>query len=869
MGVVYLGRDPVIGRLVALKTIRVAAEDDIEQREFNERFLREAQAAGTLSHPNIVTVHDIGEEDETSFIAMEYVEGKNLKQVIRGKERLSFDRIAEIIAQVADALDYAHRKGIVHRDVKPANIIITPDGAVKITDFGIAKIETSSLTETGQFLGTPNYMSPEQVTGEIVDGRSDLFSLGVVLYELLTGKKPFLGDNVTSISYKIVHEDFPDLESVAPGIPSDFSPILARALAKDPAARYERGADFSRALYELRARQAEYQMIRDLGEMVARAEKLGPVAPVEAPPGAPTPAAARLAGAETTARLAPPSPGAGMKDSLEALARRRDDLNPQLVNLTAAANVDSSGPDWSLDTDALKKPAPREPAPSSPGTLISEPPRVPRKGAGETAGASEGSASPSPVQAPRPEQPSVHPVENGAGPPGESLRPEARPAGRPAPPLETSGLARAAERSAPIRRPAPVMPPSLPPGAGSGPRPPALPLETTGPLGRSGSPRPSPVPSPRDRTAGVKTEAAAGTAKEWTGPVKLEATPAPPTKEGNGRTRVETLPAVLEDIIARRSPEPAAAEPPGEETPEGVLRREVRRGWAWAIVALVVAPVLAVVVLLRVQARRIVPRGEQEGREARAAVTEKRNLLEEGNRFLAEGKLEEAKRSFLELARRAPESVAAREALQDAERRLARKVERDRLAAEVAAHVAAARTAREESDLAAVVAEADAALAIEPGQPEALALRRAAGDDIRRLPKPQQRKIEARLRTLRTKSPPAPAPPARVASPPDLAAAGPWLRVAFRCPFGAGTLFVRLNDAEILRRAFEFDPAKGGLLEANVELPARAGELRAWLFSADGSIRSYGALRMDLAEGERRSLVLGLDRSQRLSMALE
>ncbi|MGE5346749.1 MAG: protein kinase domain-containing protein, partial [Acidithiobacillales bacterium] len=830
---------------------------------------REAQAAGTLSHPNIVTVHDIGEEDETSFIAMEYVEGKNLKQVIRGRERLSFDRIAEIIAQVADALDYAHRKGIVHRDVKPANIIITPDGAVKITDFGIAKIETSSLTETGQFLGTPNYMSPEQVTGEIVDGRSDLFSLGVVLYELLTGKKPFLGDNVTSISYKIVHEDFPGLESAAPGIPADFSPILAKALAKDPAARFERGADFSRALYELRARQAEYQMIRDLGEMVARAEKLGPVAPVEAPPGGPTTAATRLPGAETTARLGAPSPGAPeVKDSLEALARRRDDLNPQLVNLAAATNVDSSGPDWSLDTDALKKPAPREPVPSSPGTLISEIPRVPRKVAGETAGASEGAAHRNPAPAPRADQPPLPPGEDGAGRAGESPRPEARPPGRPAPSLETSGLVRAAERSAPIRRPAPVMPPSLPLGAGPGPRPPALPPDTTGSLRRFGSPQYPPVPSPRERAAGVRVEPAAGTAKEWTGPLKLETPPAPPTKEGNGPAWVEALPAVMEEVTTRPKPEPAAAEPPAGETPEGVLRREVRRRWAWAIVALVIAPVLSIVVLLYVQARQIVPRGDQERRAAGAAMTEKRNLLEEGNRYLAEGKFEEAKKSFLELTRRAPESVAAREALQDAERRLARKAERDRLAAEVAAHLAAARTARGGADLAAVVAEADAALAIEPDQQEALALRRAAGNDIRRLPKPQQRKIEARLRTLRAKMPLAPAPSAPAASVAALGAAGPSLRVAFRSPFDAGTLFVRLNDKEILRRAFEFDSGKGGLVEANVELSASSGELRAWLFSADGSVRSYGVLRMDRAEGERR-LVLGLDGGQRLSMALE
>ena len=279
MGVVYLGRDPVIGRLVALKTIRGTAEDDNEQREFNERFMREAQAAGTLSHPNIVTIHDVGEEVETqtSFIAMEYIEGKNLKQLLKEKVAFSWDRVAEIAMSVADALDYAHRRGIVHRDVKPANIIITSDGTVKITDFGIAKIETSSLTETGQFLGTPNYMSPEQVTGEEVDGRSDLFSLGVVLYELLTKRKPFIGDNLTSISYKIVHEDFPAPQTYDATIPGEFGPILNRALAKDPAARYQSGRDFHAALAEFRTRHAEMEMLKDLGAMVAQAENLDPI----------------------------------------------------------------------------------------------------------------------------------------------------------------------------------------------------------------------------------------------------------------------------------------------------------------------------------------------------------------------------------------------------------------------------------------------------------------------------------------------------------------------------------------------------------------------------------------------------------------
>ncbi|HYN41525.1 MAG TPA: serine/threonine-protein kinase, partial [Thermoanaerobaculia bacterium] len=286
MGVVYLGRDPVIGRLVALKTIRAVSEDDVEQREFQERFLREAQAAGILSHPNIVTVHDVGEDSstETSFIAMEYVEGKNLKQLLSEKTPYSGERVAEIVGQVAEALDYAHRRGIVHRDVKPANIIITPEGQVKITDFGIAKTEKSNLTTTGQFLGTPNYMSPEQVTGDAVDGRSDLFSLGVVLYELLTRKKPFSADNLTSISYKIVHEQFVPPETYDAAIPPEFTTVLDKALAKDPGERFQRGNDFALALYEFKAREEERQMLRDLGQMVAEAEKLGSVAAVTAPP---------------------------------------------------------------------------------------------------------------------------------------------------------------------------------------------------------------------------------------------------------------------------------------------------------------------------------------------------------------------------------------------------------------------------------------------------------------------------------------------------------------------------------------------------------------------------------------------------------
>jgi serine/threonine protein kinase len=253
MGIVYLAKDPLIGRLVALKTIRPSAHaDDEDTREFQQRFVREAQAAGILNHPSIVTVHDIGQDEPSgmSFIAMEYVEGQNLKEVLAQGRPLSFEQAADICAQVAEGLDFAHAKGIVHRDVKPANIILLEGNRAKITDFGIAKITSgvANLTTTGQFLGTPNYMAPEQIKGTPVDGRSDIFSLGICLYECLTHRKPFGGDSLTSISYKIVHEPFPPLHEINPTIPEGFADVVTHCLEKDPSKRFQRGKDVANAL---------------------------------------------------------------------------------------------------------------------------------------------------------------------------------------------------------------------------------------------------------------------------------------------------------------------------------------------------------------------------------------------------------------------------------------------------------------------------------------------------------------------------------------------------------------------------------------------------------------------------------------------
>ena len=253
MGTVYRAYDPKIDRVVALKTISIAGINPAEEEDFRKRFVREAQAAGKLSHGSIVTIYDVGEEEtsRTPFIVMEFIEGVTLEDFARG-ERLPLEKSLELVEQVAEALDYAHERGIVHRDIKPANIIITPDGRAKITDFGIAKLAQTQFTQPGQVLGTPAYMSPEQLTGGSVDGRSDLFSLGVILYWLLTGDKPFPGDTTTAVSFKVVYKD-PILPSeLNPSLSDAYDYVVLRALAKDSSRRYQRGHELADDVEDLR-----------------------------------------------------------------------------------------------------------------------------------------------------------------------------------------------------------------------------------------------------------------------------------------------------------------------------------------------------------------------------------------------------------------------------------------------------------------------------------------------------------------------------------------------------------------------------------------------------------------------------------------
>ena len=249
-GEVFRARDSVLGRDVAVKRIRLDAFVEPAQLEdVKQRFLREAQVASRLRHPNIVTTHDIVATPVTSFIVMELVEGKTLQTVLQERVRLPLQETITLLAQAAAALDHAHANQVIHRDVKPANIMIEPGGHVKVMDFGIAKSEAGgNLTATGSIMGTPNYMSPEQAKGLKVGPRADLFSLGCVLYECLSGQKPFRGENVSVILVKILTEDPPEVDLVAAGLPAGTGAVLKRATAKDPAARYASGAEMIEAL---------------------------------------------------------------------------------------------------------------------------------------------------------------------------------------------------------------------------------------------------------------------------------------------------------------------------------------------------------------------------------------------------------------------------------------------------------------------------------------------------------------------------------------------------------------------------------------------------------------------------------------------
>ena len=250
MGIVYLGKDPKIGRVVAIKTMALSQEFEADElQDVKERFFREAETAGRLTHPNIVTIFDAGEEHDLAYIAMEFLKGKDLTLHTKQDNLLPLDKTLSIVARVADALAYAHKNNVVHRDIKPANIMCDLESdSVKVTDFGIARITDSSKTKTGMVLGTPSYMSPEQLAGKRIEGRSDLFSLGVTLYQLCCGKLPFAGDSMAQLMYKIANEPPADILQIKPDLPVEVVAVINKSLAKQPEERYQTGDEMAQAI---------------------------------------------------------------------------------------------------------------------------------------------------------------------------------------------------------------------------------------------------------------------------------------------------------------------------------------------------------------------------------------------------------------------------------------------------------------------------------------------------------------------------------------------------------------------------------------------------------------------------------------------
>jgi serine/threonine protein kinase len=253
MGVVYQARDPQIDRLVAVKTVSLTGQEPDEEKEFRMRFMHEAQAAGRLHHPGIVAIFDVGESPEKSdpYIVLEYVAGEALNRILAREKKLPLETALHLAEEIAEALDYAHAQGVIHRDIKPANILLTEDGHAKIADFGIAKLNLAHFTLPGKVLGTPAYMAPEQLSGEGVDGRSDLFSLGVILYVMVTGHSPFHGDSATTVCFKVANREPLAASALDLSLPRELDEVIGRAMAKDREQRYQRGAEFAEDVRQL------------------------------------------------------------------------------------------------------------------------------------------------------------------------------------------------------------------------------------------------------------------------------------------------------------------------------------------------------------------------------------------------------------------------------------------------------------------------------------------------------------------------------------------------------------------------------------------------------------------------------------------
>ena len=340
MGVVYKALDSVLERPVAVKTVNITLEREYADK-YEKRFYQEAKSAGILNHPNIVTIHDVGKAGDVVFMAMEYIEGVELKTLIGEGQPLRLPQAVSIAAQVAEGLAFAHQRGVVHRDIKPANIMVVANGPVKITDFGIARMRgAGDLTQTGMLLGSPKYMSPEQVIGKRADHRSDIFSLGVILYEMLVGAAPFNGENVTALMYQIVNFLPPAPSSVNRQVPELLDYIVAKSLAKPLEERYQDAAELARDLRECERQIAAATPPAPMGTTQTTAQRTigvisNPPEPKLVDPVAKTTVLAqtvsRTREADRVVQEAPPPPARGLAQSFDSA-----EATQRLASLTGA-----------------------------------------------------------------------------------------------------------------------------------------------------------------------------------------------------------------------------------------------------------------------------------------------------------------------------------------------------------------------------------------------------------------------------------------------------------------------------------------------------------------------------------------------------
>jgi serine/threonine-protein kinase len=459
MGRVYEAIDPVIGRRVAIKTISLDAEDS----DTRARFFREAQSAGQLSHPNLITIHDIGEVGGMPYIVMEYLEGMDLNRTMR-QERLSYDTKIEIMLAVCEGLSFAHGHDVIHRDIKPANIFRTAQGRIKILDFGLARGVVSEVTRTGKVLGTPNYMAPEQIRGDDVDHRADIFSAGVVFYELLTGRKPFEGDSIATTMYKVLETEPPPPHLVDAHLPLTLSSVVNRALAKDRSARYQTSGEMLEAISEGHGVSTYVNPSRQ--HTVASSP----------PPATPEPARVRsrrsmIAGGAVAAIVV-----AGLA-GFAAWSRRSSVPAPPLAVTIAAPAPATAKPESAV---------PPIPAPVPPPVVA---PTVPSKGpaATSTAGRTRAAAVPAPIPAePVRTAPTARGADLGTQPAPPPLaavttQPEPKPASpepRPAP-AEPAPAVAPPVVAPPVVAPPVVAPPVSAPPASPAPAPSARAEEST------------------------------------------------------------------------------------------------------------------------------------------------------------------------------------------------------------------------------------------------------------------------------------------------------------------------------------------------------------------------------------------------------